>query len=217
MIFSHSRDARARAAARTAEALPIVVINLDRRADRLEATAAELQKVDFLSHERFSAFETPDGRVGCSQSHIAVLEDFVESGRAVLMVCEDDVNFVEPGAILRETLKEFFQDPVLDILCVGNNVQQEPVKWSSLLSLSSDTQTTSCYVVKRQAAKVLLRNFRRGEARLRKSGQYSRFAIDIYWKRLQRGRLVFCVPSKRLVMQRPSFSDIEKVWVDYEV
>ena len=40
-------------------------------------------------------------------------------------------------------------------------------------------------------------------------------ALDISWKSLQRWRLTFTVPLKTMVVQRPSFSDIEKRGVDY--
>lgn len=216
-IFPAYKVAKAHSTATAFDGLPVVVINLDRRTDRLEATLAELERADFTSHRRFAAFETPDGRIGCSQSHIAVLEDFIKNGGDALVVCEDDVTFVGPGVILKQTVRDFLEDPVLDILCIGNNVRYKPIRWSALLNLSSDTQTTSCYVVKRRAARVLLRNFKRGQFLLSTWPNDPRFAIDIYWKHLQWGRLVFCVPSTRLAIQRPSFSDIEKAWVDYEV
>jgi glycosyl transferase family 25 len=133
------------------------------------------------------------------------------------MVCEDDISFTASGDCLAQTVQDFLADSVMDVLCIGNNPQRTPIAWSDTLSLTSDTQTTSCYVVKRSAAKALTRNLQRGLSRLKRTGNASRYALDVYWKKLQGGRLIFCLPTERLAAQRPSFSDIQDVWVDYGV
>ena len=195
--------------------LPVVLINLDRRPDRLEESLGQFLKLGLPKISRFSAIETQDGLVGCAESHLAVLNNFISSGAPVVMVCEDDISFSAEGDCFAQTVQDFLSDSVLDVLCVGNNQQRAPLPWSDSLSLTSDTQTTSCYVVKQRAAKALARNLRRGVSLLSRTGKISRYALDIYWKRLQGGRLVFCVPTKRLALQRPSFSDIQNGWVDY--
>lgn len=56
----------------------VVVINLDRRKDRLEKVDAQLQELG-IAYERFSAIDAKaldiDPIQACKQSHIKVLED----------------------------------------------------------------------------------------------------------------------------------------------
>ena len=86
--------------------LPILVINLDRRADRLAAVTEELKRLgrnlwpslELSSSSSFStpclripAFDDPaNGALGCARSHLRCLDLAAEQNWSAVMVVEDD-------------------------------------------------------------------------------------------------------------------------------
>lgn len=73
----------------------VVVINLDRRPDRLEKIDAQLKKLD-ISYERFSAYDAVklniEPLMGCTKSHLDVWKQ--SFGKRVLIL-EDDAEFCD--------------------------------------------------------------------------------------------------------------------------
>lgn len=73
----------------------VIVINLDRRTDRMEKLAPQLEKLD-IQYERFSAVDGKqlgiDPIVAGLQSHLQVMKQI--AGQKVLIL-EDDAQFVE--------------------------------------------------------------------------------------------------------------------------
>lgn len=197
--------------------LNVVYINLDKRLDRLAEVRQELRNLGFQKTQRFSAVGSEDGLIGCAKSHLRVIEDFLASGESQILVCEDDILFLSSPEEVKRVINDFLNDPVLDVLCLGNNTLGPLRGWSENLHLVSDTQTTSCYLIKREAAFHLRKNLIKGIAGLIATGNVGKFALDTHWKRLQGGKLKFAVPRQRLLVQRPSISDIQKDWVNYNV
>ena len=83
----------------------VVVINLDRRTDRMEQVDAQLQELG-ITYERFSAVDAQalgiDPIQACRQSHLQVLEESV--GKTLIL--EDDVLFMEN---FNERFSEFIE------------------------------------------------------------------------------------------------------------
>jgi GR25 family glycosyltransferase involved in LPS biosynthesis len=196
--------------------LRIVYVNLDRRRDRKKEIEKEFEGLGIQHAERFSAIENTDGGLGCAKSHTACLlliggEDFRPT-----LICEDDIEFLAPRETIESVVDEFLLNPLLDVLCLGNALIEKPKKISPQLSISNNVQTTSCYLVKKEAVSPLVEVAQKSVEGLSAGRDYGRYAYDQVWKSLQQGRLIFAVPNTRLVRQRSSYSDIEKKIVSYK-
>jgi GR25 family glycosyltransferase involved in LPS biosynthesis len=212
-----------------------VVINLDKRTDRLEETQKELKRLKF-DLIRFPATESSGSlppSVACLDSHCRVLEEFIKSEFDIAFICEDDVVFNSPRADIDHYLVEFLGSPA-DVLCFGfyaGNIME----YTALFNVSNDIQNRVSYVVKRKAAKELIHIWRKLYTLLVTkehiknpdnwySNAYNNLPIhnkaaDIYrgdqaWKICQQN-LQFVLPKKQMAFQRQSYSDIEKAVVFY--
>jgi Glycosyltransferase family 25 (LPS biosynthesis protein) len=192
-------------------------INLQSRSDRRRTTTEHLSTFPTLKLERWQATADGNGALGCAQSHASVLENFISQDLDFALVVEDDIEFLVSETELAEIVAEFLNDASLDVLCLANSNQISPRRISEALSISCSTQTAAAYLLKRRAAKPLLRKFRRSIALFGAGEPKKVAAIDQQWKPLQRGRLIFAVPHERVARQRPSFSDIEGRTVNYGV
>jgi len=212
-----------------------VVINLDKRIDRMDETKKELERLKF-DLIRFSATESSDSlppSLACLDSHCRVLEDFIKSDYSVAFICEDDVEFKCPRADIDHYLVEFISSPA-DVLCFGFYAAQV-LNHTALFNVSNDIQNRVSYVVKRSAAKELLIVWRKLYTLLVTKehiknpdnwyyNTYNNLPIinkakDIYrgdqaWKICQQN-LQFVLPKKQMAFQRKSYSDIEGAVVFY--
>jgi len=198
------------------ESIPIYVINLESRPDRLRETEAELAKMGIARWSRFDAVKDSNGALGCARSH-ARLAERVQDSEPAVMVCEDDVEFLVSPENLRALVTEFLGNPALDVLCLAYNLRFKPHTISPNLAVTADTATAACYVVKTASIDTLKDSFSEAARLIQEGKPIGLVAIDQYWKKLQRRKLVFAVPQKRAVRQRPSFSDIEGHDVFYGV
>lgn len=187
----------------------VVYINLDERADRKEEVVAELESV-FPSEKihRFSAIRHSNGAIGCSQSHIAVIEMAKANGWEHVLVIEDDFMWMNKEAGIPD-LERYATTPFDVVLLSGTFVKSKPVTHKVL-----SAQTTVAYLVQAHYYDTLLQNYRKGVAGLLSGAQYNTHALDQYWKRLQIHDEWYIVNPK-VCKQRPSYSDIEKRFTDY--
>jgi glycosyl transferase family 25 len=184
----------------------VVYINLAHRTDRKEQIEEVLKVIPSEKVLRFDAIKQPHGGVGCTMSHIAVLEMAQREGWKNYLVVEDDAvwNKFEEGYALLETL---IKNPY-DVIVLGA-VFAKYTPGYKLLSC----QTTTAYIVNSNYYPVLLQNFKEGLMGFIQTGRYNIFAIDQYWKRIQpRDTWYATVPS--LMVQRAGYSDIEKAMID---
>lgn len=198
------------------EKLDIFYINLEHRQDRDKEIIEEFNSLGHNNYTRFNAIRNTNGALGCALSHKTILGNWEANDSSLLMVCEDDLKFIGNLEELEDLMSKFINDKHLDILCLSHNHFNE-VSYNKFFNLTSDTQTTSCYIVKPHMKEVLLDNFNLS-VKLLEVGidhQYS-VAIDQVWKVLQK-KYNFVIPKKRFAHQRESFSDIENRVVDYKV
>ena len=212
-----------------------IVINLDSRPDRLAEMESEFLKLDGY-FRRLSA--STGGALGCIASHCHALELYLhetETGMTeapAVMICEDDALFQTDRATLDQHIREFLSNPDAKVACLGFNAKVfEP--WSPLFNRCREIQTRVCYIVKHEFARELNELWRQIYAvrisnkpapwyeQAYRSLPISNPPIDIYrgdqsWKLLQQ-TTVFLTPKTRLVIQRPSYSDIEQRPVNYKV
>lgn len=190
-------------------------INLASRADRRQKMESIFRKLA-IEAQRVDATFAKQGILGCARSHITAITEPSGDGK-MLMICEDDLDFLVDRMTLDSLIAEFHRNPALDVLCLGYNLKSKPIPISRHLQLTENTQTASCYVVKPRAVAVLRDIFEKSVDDL-VAGVDSRVAAhDIAWKAVQDGTLVFAIPQERAVVQRPGHSDIANQFVDYGV
>lgn len=201
----------------------IYFINLDHRYDRAQDFYKMMKRIGIMEDHitRISGiFEPLNGALGCTKSHIKVIETFLESDYKRCCILEDDFDFLS-----KEGLEAFCSEiQTVDpkewdmILFSGVVFKDEPSSYSFLRRIS-DVQTSSSYILTRDYAPVLLTNMKEGAEALdiyfkgtgRIIGDY---CLDIYWKSLQKKDKWF-LSEPILGYQRPSYSDIQKKDVDY--
>lgn len=210
---------------------PLYVINLDDRQDRWAECQEELRALgtDPAQLQRFSAYRSAlHGSVGCALSHANVLMRFLsESDAPHCLVLEDDFRFVRSLDEVTADVRAFLASPrAWDVLLLSGNAVLSVVTENPAFHRVVTSQTASAYVVTRAAALKLIPKFLLGAERLREllpalARQHwplmiHNYAADMIWKDLQREGGWY-VLSRRTIVQRPSFSDIEQKQVDYGV
>jgi len=191
-----------------------IYINLEHRKDRLEHVTKELSKLGIIG-ERLNAVKTKNGAIGCTLSHIKCLEMAKERNYDYVFICEDDITFLKPD-ILKDSLKKFYEDTNIDwdVLLIGGNNVPPYEKTRDYCIRVSNCQTTTGYIAKRQYYDTLISNFRDSVQGLIKTSNKKMYALDIYWKGLQRiNNWYMLFPFT--VTQCEGYSDIEEQVVDY--
>jgi len=183
----------------------VVYINLDHRTDRRSQIESELAK--FFPPEkiiRFSAvLDTSHGGIGCTKSHIAVLNMAIEHGWKNCLVVEDDAiwNKFDVGyPILERLVKKPF-----DVVMLGTVYAHYNNETFKLLS----GQTGTAYIISQHYYPTLLQNLNESLDGFVQTKNYGMYALDQYWKRIQAIHNWYSViPS--LMIQREGYSDIER-------
>ena len=190
-------------------------INLEHRKDRLTHVKNELEKIG-IQGERFNAIKTKNGAIGCTMSHIKCLELAKERNYETVFICEDDIAFLNPQVLL-DSLQKFYENTSIqwDVLLIGGNNVPPYEKTTDYCIRVSNCQTTTGYIVKNSYYDTLIQNFRESvQGLLQNPTNKKQFALDMYWKRLQRiNRWYMLFPFT--VVQCESYSDIEEKIVDY--
>ena len=196
--------------------IPAVYINLTRRADRKQNIEKELRALD-LDFVRFAAVdgrelrahgldEAASASLACAMSHRDLLQ--AEQPGSALMVVEDDLMINCTPEYFSEVVAEFLSDTRLDVLCLAYNLSDRPVNVSKNLAISQAVSTTACYLLKEHAREPLAQSFGESVQLFIQGESVQRASIDQHWKKLQRNRLMFAVPRRRIAVQGQSYSDI---------
>jgi GR25 family glycosyltransferase involved in LPS biosynthesis len=192
-------------------------INLDRRTDRLKEIVGELEKMEIPKEKiiRVQGFEHKVGIVGCVKSHIQAINHFIESGKNICMIMEDDFEFTETKEKVNEVLKKIFTcgTEIDCLMLAGNsNMVLEMDTAETIAQRIFFATTTAGYILSKKYAPALLHNFLEGLAKQEKwitafGEPENAFNLDLYWIYEQVSRkFYFTVP--KLGRQRDSPSDI---------
>jgi GR25 family glycosyltransferase involved in LPS biosynthesis len=193
--------------------MKVYYINLDHRTDRKEHIENELKKQGITKFERVQAVYIPQfGALGCTESHIKTLEKFsseIEDDE-YCMVLEDDFYFTR-------SFSDFnFPDFEWDVIMLSGRVLKTIDTENSHFKKVIDAQTTSGYIVHKKFVPTLLKNLKNGRELFLKFRIPEKYAIDMYWKSLQKESKWFvCEP--KFGVQTPNYSDIEGSFVYYGV
>jgi len=193
----------------------VYYINLDHRDDRRAHIEKTLKKcgVSDIS-ERIPAVKRDIGVMGCVESHIITLEKFIDSGLSFAMIIEDDLLIKDKGNFKKELSKIFENNIDFDLIQIsGNHIKLDDCNYDFLRKVI-DSQTTSGYVITREFAPILLKNFRESLENMKREGKKHENCLDIYWKKLQPNNKWFAF-FPVLGTQMPGYSDIENRDVYY--
>jgi glycosyl transferase family 25 len=192
----------------------IYYINLDHRLDRKKEVEEEFKQIGILNAIRISAIKNENGALGCAMSHRNIF-NLVLSNSKLTWICEDDIAFLTTRNELEKLITDFYNDSRLDVLSISYNALYK-IKINKQFYITSNTQTMSCYIIKPHVLNDFLNMAEESVFALQKGCSEEYFAIDQVWKKLQR-KYIFALPTSVKVIQRPSFSDIRNVNVDYNL
>ena len=197
--------------------LDIVVINLQSRPDRLEEFSAEMARIGISCWRRLGAVDGrqqfPDldpfysGSIGCSLSHVLAFSEARWDEYEALLVCEDDVEFLVDKETIAAAIREFLDNPNLDVLALYGRARGGSHHISDRLRIAVGLVGTVCYVVKPHMTEVIGNLFTAGVADLKQGRREGK--SDILWNRLQAKKYFFASPVGSYARNREGFSDIE--------
>ena len=195
----------------------IFYINLEHRIDRKEHVEKELLNIGLKEVQRFNAIKMENGAIGCSMSHLRILQDAQKNNLDHILIVEDDISFLDPE-LFKNQLNSFFETHKNNwdvVLLAGNNMPPYKIIDDTCIQVSR-CQTTTGYIVNGHYIKTLLQNVKIGLTHLiNKPTEHAKYAIDKYWFILQQlYKWYLIVPLT--VVQREDYSDIEKRVTNFE-
>jgi len=187
----------------------VIFINLERRTDRKISVINEFKKINVEDPICFKAIELQNGALGCSMSHLKCLEIAKKNNYDYVLICEDDIEFLDPPLFLKQL--KIFLDSSINwdvVLIAGNNmVPYLPINDNCIKVMNC--QTTTGYIVKKHYYDKLIDNFKTGIQKLIKEPTNNLYKIDKYWFSLQREDNWYLIIPLSIV-QKEDYSDIEK-------
>ena len=192
-------------------------INLDHRTDRKEHVTNQLTNLGLQGFERFNAIKMENGAVGCSMSHLKILQSAVQNNWDHVLIVEDDITFLDP-VLFRANFETFLQRNGNNwdvILLAGNNMPPYDAVDDVCIKVKR-CQTTTGYLVNGHYIKKLMENVKMGLTQLiHKPASHTMYAIDKFWFLLQAvDKWYLIIPPT--VVQREDYSDIEKKRTNYQ-
>ena len=186
----------------------IIYINLEEAIERRKNIEEMFANVPQDKIIRFNAIKHNNGAIGCSKSHIECLRFAIVNNWNNVLIIEDDLiwNNYETSLKVFENLskKEY------DVILLGGVFATFDKDTYKLYS----AQTTTAYFVSKHYYEKLLNNFVEGVVGLIKTNSGGHYAVDQYWKKLQKIDNWYIV-NPALIIQRPSYSYIVKENVNY--
>lgn len=193
----------------------VLYINLDHRVDRKDYVLGQLATIGVMNPERFPAIKMTAGNVGCALSHIRCIEMAKARDWPQVLICEDDITFMDAGVFINSLGQFLESEDSWDVLVLGGNNCPPFSIISDYYVRVHNIQTTTGYIVKKEYYDVLLANFKEGLVNLLREPEKKKlFSIDIWWKQLQQTDRWFLL-TPLTVVQAYDFSDIEGKMTDY--
>lgn len=192
-------------------------INLENRTDRNDnITKLKLNNVFFSEVKRFNAVEHKNGAIGCTMSHIEVLESLYSLNEKYYIILEDDFCIIDE-LNFKYFLTEFNKIKDLkswDVLILTPRGIDIDKNFLPNFTRIKDTQTTSGYIIKHDFIPILVKNFKEALEGLIENKNRNKYSLDQYWKNLQKISN-FIYYDKIFGGQLPGYSDIEKKIINY--
>jgi glycosyl transferase family 25 len=190
-------------------------INLEHRTDRKIHVESQLNNIG-IQADRFNAVKMDDGAIGCSISHLKILQYAIKHELEHILIVEDDITFLDPELFKTQFNKfiELHGDNWEVILFAGNNMPPYEKTDETCIKVSK-CQTTTGYLVNGHFIKALEQNIKMGLSKLiERPNERDKFAIDKFWFVLQNASKWYLI-TPPTVVQRQDYSDIEKRVTNY--
>jgi glycosyl transferase family 25 len=158
-----------------------------------------------------------NGAVGCSMSHLKILQSAVQNNWDHVLIVEDDITFLDLE-LFKANFETFLQRNGNNwdvILLAGNNMPPYDTIDDVCIKVKR-CQTTTGYLVNGHYIKKLMENVKMGLTQLMyKPASHAMYAIDKFWFVLQAvDKWYLIIPPT--VVQREDYSDIEKRQTNYQ-
>lgn len=189
-------------------------INLLSRPDRKQHVERQLQSVG-IRGQRFNAIKMPNGAIGCSMSHLKIIETAKANNWDHVLIVEDDILFTNPNLFVQQFNKFLSNHKNFDVVLIaGNNIPPYLTIDDSCVQVSR-CQTTTGYLVQKHYYDILIKNYKDGILFLMKEPHnHILYAIDKHWFNLQAIHKWYLI-TPLSVTQREDYSDIEKRPTNY--
>lgn len=196
--------------------VPVFVINLNKRPDRLSEVTENLKNFGFRNVQVIRAIDGPEkypqisrgqaANLGCTESHLVAVKENLKPGQPIA-VCEDDNQFLAAPEEIHLLISEFLAASEFDVLCLSARVRGQKVRASPNFHAVAWALAPAFYIAKPRALRPLIGAFNKSVSRL--AAERRRGPFDQVWQSIQRYRLMFVVPIKRVARQKESHSDIQ--------
>lgn len=201
----------------------IFYINLDHRVDRKEHVEKQLVNVGLNGFQRFNAIRMENGAVGCSMSHLKLLQTALKKDYEHILILEDDITFLDPelfkvqlNTFFKEHSKKEQQNSSWDVILFAGNNMPPYQKIDDTCIKVTRCQTTTGYLVNGHYIEKLMNNVKMGLTNLLNDpAKHAQYAIDKFWFALQETDNWFLI-TPLTVVQREDYSDIEKKVINYQ-
>jgi len=193
----------------------ILYINLQDREDRKQHVEEQLRLVGFQNPERFNAVVMDIGAIGCSMSHLRCLETAREQNWDHVLICEDDVLFLNPELFTQQMNRFLENHDDWDVVFLGGHNNQQYIPVDDSCVQVHRCQCALSYIVKSHYYDKLINNMKEGfENFTKEPSNHSLYAVDRFWFSLQEiDKWYLIVPLS--VSQKEDYSNIEKRNVNY--
>jgi len=200
----------------------VYYINLDYRADRKLEFLEWIEKSGFPENriERIPAFHTPGrGHIGCLLSHIKALVTFLNSGKNLCLIFEDDYMPLDIPSYWANFQKLFDSKKEFDLVQVSYNELKSESTDVEFLQKVSQSYTSSGYLITKDFAPKLLANFKEAVQQCVQEEEIiqtkcNQYCLDTYWSKLMPHSKWFCF-YPRIGVQRDSLSDVQDHYTSY--
>ena len=189
-------------------------INLDSRPDRKQHVERQLGIIG-INAQRFKAIKLQNGAMGCSMSHLKLIETAKANNWPHILVVEDDILFTNPSLFVQQCNKFLSTHKEFDVALIsGNNIPPYREIDDTCVQVTK-CQTTTGYLVQNHYFDTLIQNYKMGIQNLMREPENHRiYAIDKFWFNLQAiHKWYLIIPLT--VAQREDYSDIEKRPTNY--
>ena len=189
-------------------------INLLSRPDRKDHVEKQLNDIG-IHAKRFNAIKMPNGALGCSFSHLKLIETAKANNWEHILIVEDDILFTQPSIFVKQFNSFLSEHKDFDVAIISGNNCPPFLKIDDTCVKVTRCQTTTGYLVQQHYYDTLINNFREGINKLmREPHNHILYAIDKYWFQLQEvDKWYLIIPLT--VTQREDYSDIEKRPTNY--
>jgi GR25 family glycosyltransferase involved in LPS biosynthesis len=191
----------------------IYCINLDRRQDRWENALKEFYSVGILDRvTRVSAVENQDGRIGLIKSFLKIFKDVKERGVENVLIFEDDVHFLQENNPIETLEKAISQIGSIEwsLFYLGANTHEKCNVFRPNLILLKNAFAAHAVGYNHKTYNQIIERFENTNE-IKSVNDIN----DVFFcNEIQNKRTSFMV-NPIIATQYPSFSDLEKRFVNY--